>query len=308
MRSTETVPLVNEFHLILLDDITFTHKKMNDGTGDVEDENVLHIQRLARGYIGRKLFRRLSITNCDSPGDVEDENASVADINKGEKNEGVDGLDNVFVPPDDIQIIETGDSVKVKQVLDETVVDTIKWLRYKHDTSWENFKLFIMVVSCVFAMVAQFYPLPFPDSRPLLGVCCVGYFALSGILQFIITFVDDKTVMTTLPNNKCNVELQIDTAFPRFQQYFTFSVQPVVKGRKFMDMILGNETPSDRKLEAKMYVGRYFTEDGKYDQVGFARDIQKLMQKYQDGRYIEIKDFKDPYREINKGSKSTKCD
>jgi hypothetical protein len=97
------------------------------------------------------------------------------------------------------------------------------------------------VVACLFAMVAQFYPMPFPDSRPLLGTCCVAYFASSTILQFIVTYVEKDCIMTTLPvnleqdsrseniSNKTraggSTGLRINTIFPRFSYDYTVSIQ-----------------------------------------------------------------------------------
>jgi hypothetical protein len=48
-------------------------------------------------------------------------------------------------------------------------------------------------------MVAQFYPMPFPDSRPLLGVCCAAYFTASSVLQLIVTYLEKDCIMTTAP-------------------------------------------------------------------------------------------------------------
>ncbi len=92
-------------------------------------------------------------------------------------------------------IIETGDSVKVKQVLDDSTMAAIVEAGYEADYSWENSKLLLMFLACVFAMVAQFYPMPFPSSRVLLAVCCAGYFIVSTVLQYIVTFVDKDTIM-----------------------------------------------------------------------------------------------------------------
>eukprot|EP01031_Cornospumella_fuschlensis_P041493 gene41493-50635_t len=97
-------------------------------------------------------------------------------------------------------VIETGDSVKVKQVLDECIMETIGEAGYAINYSWDNFKLLLMFVACVFALVAQFYPMPFPASRPLLAVCCAMYFIISSVLQFIVTFIDKDTIMFTKPN------------------------------------------------------------------------------------------------------------
>ena len=70
---------------------------------------------------------------------------------------------------------------------------------YSQNFFWDNIKLSLMFFSCVFAMVAQFFPIPFPASRPLLGVCCVGYFVLSTVLQYIITYIDKDTIIITNP-------------------------------------------------------------------------------------------------------------
>jgi len=98
-------------------------------------------------------------------------------------------------------VIETGDSVKVKQVLDDATMEIIREAGYNINYSSENLKLFLMFLSCVSAMVAQFYPIPFPKSRILLGACCAAYFILSSILQFIISFVDKDTILMTQPNH-----------------------------------------------------------------------------------------------------------
>ena len=96
--------------------------------------------------------------------------------------------------------IETGDSVKVKQVLDDATIKAITEGGYEANYSWDNMKLLLMALSCVFAMVAQFFPIPFPASRPLLAVCCAAYFIISSILQYIITFVDKDTILFVKPS------------------------------------------------------------------------------------------------------------
>lgn len=98
------------------------------------------------------------------------------------------------------QVIETGDSVKVKQVLDDATVNTLIYnCSVVPNYSLDNIKLLVMFVSCLFAVTAQFYPMAFPQSRPLLGVCCFSYAFLSCILQYIVTFVD-KVCTLLLPS------------------------------------------------------------------------------------------------------------
>lgn len=119
---------------------------------------------------------------------------------------GEEGEEEVIETYEEIpapHIIETGDSVKVKQVLDDATMAAIVDAGYEANYSWDNFKLFLMFISCVFAMTAQFYPLPFPDSRLLLAVCCGLYFVISTVLQFIVVFVDKDTIMLTKANKVC---------------------------------------------------------------------------------------------------------
>ena len=92
-------------------------------------------------------------------------------------------------------VIETGDSVKVKQVLDDATSETLITDGFVPNYFWENLKLFFMFLSCVFAMIAQFYPIPFPSSRPLLGFCCAMYFLLSTVLQGMITYIDKDIIL-----------------------------------------------------------------------------------------------------------------
>ena len=57
-----------------------------------------------------------------------------------------------------------------------------------------------MFFACLAALCAQFYPMPFPSSIPLLIVCCAIYFIISMILTAIVTFIDKDTIILTRPN------------------------------------------------------------------------------------------------------------
>ena len=185
--------------------------------------------------------------------------------------------------------IETGDSIKVKQVLDDATVEGIKKAGYSINYSWENFKLLIMFISCVFAMLAQFYPIPFPKSRPLLGICCASYFILSGVLQCIVTFIDKDTILFTLPKKEGNSDsknskvimpaLQIRTSFPRFQEFLTLIIQ-------FKPTRDNDSNSNNNKITVKMYVGRYFTTKGDFDEEAYIEDVKSVVKRF------EEKDFK----------------
>jgi hypothetical protein len=61
----------------------------------------------------------------------------------------------------------------------------------------DNMKLLLMFLACVAAMIAQFFPVPFPENRMILGICCGSYFLMSCVLQYIVTFVDQDTIAIT---------------------------------------------------------------------------------------------------------------
>jgi signal peptidase complex subunit 2 len=70
------------------------------------------------------------------------------------------------------------------------------------DTAWFDLKLFVMVLACIAGLVAQFYPIPFPDNRVLVLACVGIYFLISGVLQYITWFVDRDYIFQTRDGRK----------------------------------------------------------------------------------------------------------
>lgn len=117
--------------------------------------------------------------------------------------------------------------MKVKQVLDEAAVVAMTEADYNEDFYWDNVKLGVMVVACAFAMIAQFAPIPFPQSRLLLEICCAGYFIFSCVLQFIISFVDKDTIMYMKPRMEItgsSEKILLKSKFLRFEENYTLSI------------------------------------------------------------------------------------
>jgi hypothetical protein len=88
----------------------------------------------------------------------------------------------------------------------------------------------------------------------------------------------------------------IRTAFPRYQEYYTVTIQgkdpesPATQGwfsSAFM-LFFSVYNAVIFHLAGKMYVGKYFTERGEFDQEGFSMDIQKLLGKYEQKQFGEI--------------------
>mmetsp|Transcript_20802 Transcript_20802/g.25860 ORF Transcript_20802/g.25860 Transcript_20802/m.25860 type:complete len:134 (-) Transcript_20802:1146-1547(-) len=126
-------------------------------------------------------------------------------------------------------------------------------------------KIILMIIACLFAMTAQFYPMPFPKSRPLLGVCCSGYFIFSGILQLVVKFIERDAIIVTKANDKHSA-IRVTSSFPRFQSDYQIKIQ--------------FEQPDGFSLEENHCVGKFFDADGFYYESGFITTIDDLIERF----------------------------
>lgn len=199
--------------------------------------------------------------------------------------------------------VDTGDIIKVKQMLDETVAGTFlddldvntdekeltenaKTLHFLEDHRLNNIKLVVMTVACAFAVVAQFAPLSFPASRPILGACCTVYFLLSAVLQLVMTFLDRDCILITkvmsleqtteelLKNNPSMIThgLRIRTSLPRFSEFYSVSIE-------FQGII---NSPIVKKSWS---VGKFFDVLGMFDEYGLMDEVQMLYAQFEVGNF-----------------------
>ena len=100
---------------------------------------------------------------------------------------------------------------------------------FPEDHRLSNLKLALGFIACVLALVAQFWPnpfkpTPFPESRPLLLVCCVTYFAISFGLQAITSLYEKDAILFTLEPSQTSPwwsamkdhRVKVSTTLPRF--------------------------------------------------------------------------------------------
>lgn len=192
-----------------------------------------------------------------------------------------DGEEEVY-EEDELELLQVdlGDMVKLKQILDEAVAAALLDKYLEEDYRLDNIKLAIMVAACLFAVVAQFAPLPFPDSRPILGACCCCYFILSGILQLITTFIDKDSILLTKPlsaQKTSNKDLQkngvrVRSQFPRFSEFYTLILE-----------FQGVENSPN--VEQRWSVGQFFDKEGMFDEIGLQQEVEALFLRLESGKY-----------------------
>ena len=171
----------------------------------------------------------------------------------------------------EVRHIDTGDMMKVKQVLSDASIMALEEADYPVEFFMENVKLGLSALSIAFAMVAQFYPMPFPESRPLLAVCCFAYFAFSGILQLIMTFVDGDIIARLKPKmeiTKSDQLILLRGDLPRFEESFKLAL--------VLDEV-GAE-----KVEQDFYVGHYFDREGNFAEDLFVDAVQDLVRRVEE--------------------------
>ena len=179
-----------------------------------------------------------------------------------------------------MQNIETGDSLKVKQVLDTSVLDYFRDSNYSINYRSENIKILIMVIACGFALLGQFNPLPFPENRWILCLCCVIYFSLNSLLA-VVTFYDGETIVLTNKNDSETLpSLQIDASFHRFQEFYVLTI------REYSNNKLKGNSDDEKKIgaEGQMYVGKYFKSTGDFLENVFRDDVYLLIDRFKKAR------------------------
>ena len=127
-------------------------------------------------------------------------------------------------------------------------------------------------------MVAQFAPIPFPESRPLLGVCGCAYFLLSGVLQLIATFIDKDCILLTKPwnpeNGKTKNEMlkkygvRVRSNLPRFSEWYSVILE--------FKMDEGKSPYTEQKWS----VGKFFDKEGFFDEFGLMKEVDKLFERH----------------------------
>lgn len=183
---------------------------------------------------------------------------------------------------DEVELLQVdlGDFVKLKQVLDEAVSASVLQ-HVAEDVSWDNVKLLLMTVACIFAMIAQFAPIPFPESRPVLGVCGTVYFLLSGVLQWITTFIDkDCILLTQAPASSAQTSgWRVRTSLPRFSESYTVILEP--KDTNSTTSASNSTTVSKKGYAEETWsVGKFFDKEGYFDEVGLQQEMDKLVQRF----------------------------
>jgi len=173
--------------------------------------------------------------------------------------------------------VDLGDILKVKQVLDEATASAlVEGTDLEEDLQLENIKLVLMALACCFAMVAQFAPLPFPNSSYIIGGCCIVYFVFSGVLQLISIFIEKDSIVIIKPPPKTfqvqGKRIRVQSSFAKFEEWYVVEME--YEG-----------LPNSPFVRQKWSVGDLFDAEGFFDDLYFTQEVQKLCKRFETGDY-----------------------
>ena len=143
-------------------------------------------------------------------------------------------------------------------------------------------KILFGLLAVGLACVAQFYPVPYPESKVVLALCVAGYCVLNGILQLLTTFVENGVVLFAKPTNptpsagagvvaRSGVAVKLTTR--RFSEACDVSVMRADARR--MDH---PDTVTQRFL-----VSEFIYEDGVVAEAKFRHAVEELVERFEKG-------------------------
>lgn len=75
-----------------------------------------------------------------------------------------------------------------------------------------------MIICTIFSLIAQFYPIPFPENKFLLTVCGLSFFFFYGILNFVLYFIEGDFIFHGSLNGK---ELRVKSKMKRYDEFYS---------------------------------------------------------------------------------------
>ena len=173
--------------------------------------------------------------------------------------------------------VDTGDQNAVKQALDDVLLKGIEHMGYSEDMRQQNLKLKIMVFASVVASMAQFKDKldknwEFPKNMTLLYVGCSLYFIASGILQYMIMYMERDVIGffgAKEDGGGGGGGMAVHTTFGRFTDQY--------------EVTLVTRDNSGRCLSKEYSVGEFFDLDGNLDEMEFVQAVRKLVNRFAAG-------------------------
>lgn len=181
-----------------------------------------------------------------------------------------------------------GDTATIKRLLDDKAVQVIlDELNYEEDITLSNMKLVVGFSGVGAALVSHIYPGGFPKNWWVLLLCCFFYFFCSGVLQFILSFLElESVLMVHNKKGKTFPGLNIAASLPRFQEMYIIAITELPTGMSLLKAPKFRPENNDC-YQLSLPVTKYFDEEGIFHEELFAYDVKKFMTDYENPKKAE---------------------
>lgn len=187
-----------------------------------------------------------------------------------------------------------GDSGTMKRMLDDAAIKVLLdsgGLAYEEDTGLSNVKLVVGFAGVGASLISHVYPATFPKNWWVLLACCAFYFICSGILQFLLSFVELESILLLKgkvgPDGKRGAGVNVSSHFPRYQEEYTLGISPLPSGSlglawapKFQPLEAGkgNQLAHGQRL---WRVSEFFDDEGVFYEELFCEAVHTFLQEFE---------------------------
>eukprot|EP01137_Pigoraptor_chileana_P019758 Opistho-2@81228 len=122
--------------------------------------------------------------------------------------------------------IDLYDAAGIKNGLDDTIrAYVIEDLGYNEDHRYTDLKLALCGIASLFSAVALVYNffVPFPDCKPVLATCAIGYFLITGFVTVLSMFYEKNTIIVAREPGTQDV-LEVESRLPRFDENYSVTL------------------------------------------------------------------------------------
>eukprot|EP00808_Paulinella_micropora_P006879 g22987.t1 len=165
------------------------------------------------------------------------------------------------------------DPVAVKHCLDEQFTSWMKDDGFVEDTRANNIKLALGFTAVGMAALAQFYPVPFPESRLALGILVLMYMVITCYLTFQDWCIGNCIFLATREGWP---RLRVNTSFFRWEREY--------------EVFLADRDNLSDELSYKLDCTDYFDVKGHFLKERFAKELTRIIASFHKGEGERVND------------------
>eukprot|EP01095_Lingulamoeba_sp_RSL-Kostka_P014700 TRINITY_DN6527_c0_g2_i1.p1 TRINITY_DN6527_c0_g2~~TRINITY_DN6527_c0_g2_i1.p1 ORF type:complete len:180 (-),score=33.44 TRINITY_DN6527_c0_g2_i1:74-613(-) len=161
--------------------------------------------------------------------------------------------------------VDKYDTNAVKNAIDDAIIEYFgEDMKLKRNFNISNIQLILGFIGCCCALVAQFYPEPFPDNKTVLYIVCPLYFIISLLLTLVSSFWEKDQIFESRATRSLK-PIIVRTDFPLYTDMFTISIE-------FKDN-------PEKKIKVVKSITSWFTKKGELQTSELKADVGDIFNK-----------------------------